>query len=189
VIEIENTQPKSNQLNFWSALVIQEADDVRRSVMELLRKRGWLAHGVSRAKQAFDILPHIPYDLIVLDAELPDISGMDFIRVLHTSRQWRAIRLVVITNSNSLSLMNQAGECGAFLARKSRWEDDLLGFLSLHSEDSQVSNTYSPEVLPAVLSPGPLDNHFKRSKRVSSADVTRVSAWNRLARFAARLSR
>ena len=134
MIEIETKQPKSNQLNFRSALVIQEAGALRISVMELLRKRGWLAHGVSRAKQAFDILPHIPYDLIVFDAELADISGMDFIRVLHTSRKWQTIQFVVITSSNSASLANQVQDCGAFLARKTTWEDDLFEFLSTLGE-------------------------------------------------------
>lgn len=188
MIQIETTQSKSNQLNFWSALVIQEANDLRRSVMEFLRERGWLVHAVSGAEQAFNILPYIPYDLIILDAKLPDTSGMDFIRTLHTSGEWRRIRIVVITNSNSVSLMNQAGECGAFLARKLRWEDDLLGFLSPHGEDYQVSNTNFRGVLPAVLPPEPFNHHSKRSKHVSSTEVTTASAWNRLARFAARLS-
>jgi hypothetical protein len=32
--------------------------------MALLRKRGWLVHGINRAEQAFNILAHIPYDSI-----------------------------------------------------------------------------------------------------------------------------
>lgn len=44
--------------------------------MALLRERGWLVHGTSRAEKALSILAHIPCDLIVLDSELPGMCGI-----------------------------------------------------------------------------------------------------------------
>jgi hypothetical protein len=61
-------------------------------------------------------------------------SGIDFVRILHNCRRWRAIQLVVITSSQSVDFATQVAECGAFLARKSRWQDDLFSFLSGHDE-------------------------------------------------------
>ena len=116
--------------NFSFALVIEEAESLRMSIIALLRERGWLVHGISRAEEAFNILAHIPYGLIVLDSELPGLCGIDFVRILQNSREWRAIRLVVITSSKSASFASQIADCGAFLARSSRWEDDLFEFLS-----------------------------------------------------------
>jgi DNA-binding response OmpR family regulator len=116
--------------NFSFALVIEEAESLRMSIIALLRERGWLVHGISRAEEAFNILAHIPYDLIVLDSELPGLCGIDFVRILQNSREWRTIRLVVITSSKSASFASQIADCGAFLARSSRWEDDLFEFLS-----------------------------------------------------------
>jgi DNA-binding response OmpR family regulator len=106
----------------------------RGSVMAHLRDRGWLVHGTSRAEEAFSILAHIPYDLIVLDSELPGICGIDFVRILQKSREWRTIKLVVVTSSQSASFTNRVEECGAFLARRSTWEDDLSGFLTAYGE-------------------------------------------------------
>ena len=88
-----------------------------------------------RAEQAFHILAHIPYRLIVIDSELPGLCGIDFVRILHDSREWREIQLVVITSSQSVAFANQIAEYGAFMARKSRWQDDLFSFLSLHDKD------------------------------------------------------
>jgi DNA-binding response OmpR family regulator len=139
---MRSIQHRVSRSNFSAALVIEEADDLRISVTSLLRQRGWLAHGVSRAEQAFSILACIPYDLVVLDAELPGMCGMDFVRTLQHSRDWRTIRVVIITNSESASFANEVGECGAFLARKSTWEGDLFEFLSNYGEDSQLRNTY-----------------------------------------------
>jgi CheY-like chemotaxis protein len=66
---------------------------------------------------------------------MPEICGIDFVRILHNSREWRAIQLVVITSSQSAAFATQAVECGAFLARKSRWQDDLVSFLSGYDEN------------------------------------------------------
>jgi DNA-binding response OmpR family regulator len=128
--QIWNTRKYQNRLNLSFALVIEEALNFRNSVMALLREHGWLVHGTSRAEEAFSILAHIPYDLIVLDSELPGISGIDFVRILQNSREWRTIRVVVITSPDSPSFACQVAECGAFLARRSRWEDDLFEFLA-----------------------------------------------------------
>jgi DNA-binding NtrC family response regulator len=120
-------------LNFRYALVIQEIDSVRTSIANVLRAQGWLVHGIRRAEQAFDILAHIPYNLVIIESELPRIGGIDFVRILHNSREWRTIRLVIITSSQSIDFATQAAEYGAFLARKSRWKTDLLSFLSSYA--------------------------------------------------------
>ena len=55
------------------------------------------------AEEAFKILAHIPYNLIVLDSELPGLCGIDFVRILQNSREWRTIRVAVITSPDSPS--------------------------------------------------------------------------------------
>jgi len=126
-------------LNFRYALVIEEMDSVRTSIVNVLRARGWLVHGIPRAEQAFHILAHIPYNLVVIDSELPGIGGIDFVRILHNSK-WRTIQLVIIASSRSVDFATQAAEYGAFLARKSMWKDDLFSFLSGYDED-RTENT------------------------------------------------
>jgi CheY-like chemotaxis protein len=122
-------------LNFRYALVIEEIESFRASIVNALRAQGWLVHGIPRAEQAFDILARIPYNLVVIDSELPGIGGIDFVRILHNSRERRTIRLVIIASSQSVDFATQAAEYGAFLARKSRWKSDLLSFLSGYDED------------------------------------------------------
>jgi CheY-like chemotaxis protein len=136
-----NTQRQPSRLNF--ALVIGEANRFRQSVIALLRGHGWLVHGVGRAEQALSILVHIPYNLIVLDSELPGMSAPDFVRMLRHSRERQTIQLVVINNSESANWENQIAESDAFLARRSKWQDDLFGFLVAHGDDFRMSNACS----------------------------------------------
>lgn len=134
--EIWNSRPESNGLNF--ALVIETAGNLRNSIIALLRGRGWLVHGVSRAEQAFSILHHIPYSLIVLDSELPGICPTDFVRILRTCRS-QTIRLVVINGPESPVFEEQIKDGDAFLVRRSMWEDDLFGFLVAYQGDTPAS--------------------------------------------------
>ena len=122
-------------LNFRCALVIEQTDSLRMSLVQALKAKGWFVHGIRRPEQAFHILAHIPYRLVVIGSELPGIGGIDFVRILRNSREWRTIPAVVITSSQSVDFATQAAECDAFLARKSTWKDDLFSFLSGYDED------------------------------------------------------
>jgi len=83
---------------------------------------------------------------VVIDSELPGIGGIDFVRILHNSREWRTIRLVIIASSQSADFATQAAEYGAFLARRSRWKDDLFSFLSGYDEEP-LKNTFCDQIV------------------------------------------
>ena len=127
---IWNTETDQNRIDFSFALVVEEVANFRNSIMALLRERGWLVHGTNCAEEALRLLAHIPYSLIVVDSELPGMGGIDFGRMLQNSKEWRAIRVVVISSSSSPSLQSQVGECGVYQASKSSWESDLFEFLA-----------------------------------------------------------
>jgi len=133
-----------HQTRLKFALVVDEADSLRTSVITRLREHGWLVHAVSKAEHAFGLLAHIPYSLIVLDSELPGVSPTEFVRIMRHANPWQTIQLVVINSSNSANLASQLKEAGAFLARRSRWEDDLNVFLIADERDSRLPANYSP---------------------------------------------
>ena len=140
---MHNSEHQLKRVNFRCGLVIVEADALRDFIVQLLRKQGWLVHGIRRAEQALNILAHIPYELIIIDSELPGTCERDFMRTLYDAREWRTIKLVVITSSQSSGFAARVAERGAFLARNARWEDDLCGFLSAYDEDRKKTNAHS----------------------------------------------
>jgi len=138
-IQTGNTRHRSNQLKF--ALVIEEAGDLRDSLLALLRGYGWLVHAVGRAETAFSILAHIPYNVIVLDSELPGMCATDFVRILRDSKEWQDVRLVVINNSKSANFERHLADADAFLVRRSMWKDDLFEFLLAYGGEFPMSTT------------------------------------------------
>jgi DNA-binding response OmpR family regulator len=111
-----------------------EEYDLRIFITQVLRKRGWLVHGIRQREQALSLLAHIPYELVIIDCEVREMSGIDYMRRLRNARKWLTIKLVFITNSQNIGFVGDVVERGVFLARKSRWEDDLCEYLSACDE-------------------------------------------------------
>jgi DNA-binding response OmpR family regulator len=129
------------RLNLRIALVIEPADALRSSALRFLRRRGWIVHGVRRAELAFPILPHIPYNLIVISSELPGMTAVEFVRILKGSRELQTIALAVITEASSRALNAKLIEFGVFLAKKPRWKDDLSRFLVAFDDPANCKPT------------------------------------------------
>jgi len=127
-----NSQNQLRRLNFRCALVIVEEYDLRSFIIQLLRKRGWLVHGIRQREQALSLLAHIPYELVIMDCEVSEMTRIDYMRRMQNAGKWLTIKLVFITSSQSTGFAGDLPERGVFLARKSRWEDDLCGYLSAY---------------------------------------------------------
>jgi CheY-like chemotaxis protein len=141
LLVMESSEPSANGLKF--ALVIEETEKLRNPIVAFLRERGWLVHGISRAEQAFSILTQIPYNLIVLDSELPGMCTEDVVRIIRSASEWQAVRIVVISESKLTNSVIELTALGAFLVRRSRWEENLTELLSTDSEHSAAGSIYS----------------------------------------------
>ena len=104
--------------DFRTALVIVDNWNRRDSVVESLEHESWIVHGIRRAEQALPVLAHIPYELIIIDCELPGFGGKDFGRLMHSAREWRAIHLVVLTSCTSAPLATELAHLGALPSQK-----------------------------------------------------------------------
>ena len=124
-----------DRLDFRSALVIEESTVLRSSIVQLLKRRGWIAHGIRVAGQAFPLLKCIPYHLIVIDGNASSVAAVNFARTLHKSEDWNKIPLVIITDSPNESLASNLKEVGVHSAKRATWLSDLtkiLGDLETH---------------------------------------------------------
>jgi len=119
-----------DRLDFRSAIVIEESAALRGSIIKLLKKRGWIAHGVRLAGQAFPLLKCIPYHLIVIDGEASNIAAINFVRTLNTSKEWNKIPLVIVTDLPTESLASNLKGAGVHSARRSTRVSDLTTILT-----------------------------------------------------------
>ena len=85
-------------------LVVDDDEDVREAVADLLRDEGFIVDTAENGRVALELLRTRLAALIFLDLEMPEIDGDAFIRIAKDDQRLAAIPIVVITASRTHSL-------------------------------------------------------------------------------------
>jgi CheY-like chemotaxis protein len=85
-------------------LVIDDDDDIRDAVQEVLRSEGYEAHGAANGKLARQILEDSdePPDLILLDLMMPVMDGWDFLFWLDENERLRKTPVAIMSAHPSI---------------------------------------------------------------------------------------
>lgn len=67
-------------------MVVDDADDVAEAIIDRLASLGHVCDRVATLSDARHLLGIEPYDLVILDINLPDGNGLDFLRSLRAAR-------------------------------------------------------------------------------------------------------
>jgi two-component system phosphate regulon response regulator PhoB len=94
-------------------LVVDDDDDVQQVVRAVLEAKGFVAQSVASAEEAFDVVRSACVKLIILDWDLPGMSGLDFCRRVRQDAKLRDMPVLVLTAHPSQSAILQAFEAGA----------------------------------------------------------------------------
>ncbi|CAN5653623.1 sigma-54 dependent transcriptional regulator [soil metagenome] len=87
----------SAQLATRSVLIVEDESTLRDSCSSVLRNEGYEVTAVGRGDEARDLLQRISYDIVLLDLNMPHVSGMELLQIcLKTSPD----TLVVIMTGN-----------------------------------------------------------------------------------------
>jgi CheY-like chemotaxis protein len=80
-------------------LVVEDDDDIRASITEILALNGFLASGAENGKAALDKLERsqAPPALILLDLNMPVMDGLTFLRRLKEISRLRQIPILLMT--------------------------------------------------------------------------------------------
>lgn len=96
------------------ALVIDDSRGARRLVTRCLLKLGFEVHDEPLATTA---LKHLDegheYDIALVDVNMPEMNGIEFVRVVRQSVKWDQMFLFMVTSDASERRMMEAMEAGA----------------------------------------------------------------------------
>jgi DNA-binding NtrC family response regulator len=93
-------------------LFVDDEEAIRSLILTVLEGDGHTAHGVGTAAEAVQALSGTPYDLVVIDKNLPDGSGIDLLRDL--KRKHPETEFMILTGYPSLESAIEALRAGAF---------------------------------------------------------------------------
>lgn len=67
-------------------LVVDDEPVVRDLTVEILRRSGHAPRGVASAQLALDLLEHEPFDLVVTDVVMPEMTGVELLDAVRELR-------------------------------------------------------------------------------------------------------
>ena len=67
-------------------LVVDDESIVRELTVELLRRSGYAPHGVPSARHALELLEQEPFDLLLSDVVMPEMTGVELLYELRARK-------------------------------------------------------------------------------------------------------
>lgn len=94
-----------------SILVIEDDDDSRDMLVELIRSLGHQSTGVASASELFGAMP-APWSVALIDLDLPEVNGCEIARRLRENPSNRDKRLIALTGHSDEASRKAATQAG-----------------------------------------------------------------------------
>jgi CheY-like chemotaxis protein len=89
-------------------LVVDDNQDIRDAVVELLQIEGYLVRGARDGSDALEVLAQETPDLIVLDMNMPRMDGREFLERQRQDRRCAGVRVIIMSANGEPSDLSPA---------------------------------------------------------------------------------
>ncbi|MGH9680872.1 MAG: response regulator, partial [Candidatus Acidiferrales bacterium] len=106
-------------------LLVVGNSESRKDWQDLLAEQGYKIVGIGTGERVFDLCLHLRPDLVLIEAALPDVSGLEVCRRLKEDPQNRLTPVILINTLSDDPTVAQARKAGVddfWGPRPSRWE-------------------------------------------------------------------
>ncbi|HEX3357606.1 MAG TPA: response regulator [Tepidisphaeraceae bacterium] len=87
-------------------LVVEDERRLRAVLLDMIPELGFDASGASSAEEAMSIMAENPHEILLLDLQLPGMSGMDFFEQVR--QRWPGTQVVILTAFGDLEAARRA---------------------------------------------------------------------------------
>jgi DNA-binding NtrC family response regulator len=116
----------------------------------LLQSGKYHVHTLQESTRAFDLLEKEPFDVLLLDMDMPHVSGLDILRYIRENRV--PIVTIVLTGVEDIDLAINAMKLGSFdYMLKPIDEQKLLDALAAAAANSEISNKEAEAAEPLTI--------------------------------------
>ncbi len=96
-----------------SLLVVEDDDKIGEVLSLRLRQRGYIVTLVDNGKQALDLVGKVHFDLVLLDIKMPEISGLEVLKVLRRKHSSTNLPIIMVSGTSSSQEIVDALDLGA----------------------------------------------------------------------------
>jgi PAS domain S-box-containing protein len=104
----------NNQLHFSAKILIIDDNETNCDLLSRqLERQGYTVAVGTSGKKALQILQAMPYDLILLDIIMPEMSGLEMLAQLKSNPSWQNIPVIMISALDEIDSVVRCIEMGA----------------------------------------------------------------------------
>lgn len=105
-------------------LLVDDSATLRAHHLDLLKELDADIHSASNGRQALSMVLSTPYDLVITDVKMPEMSGIELCRALQNTRETRDIPIIIVSTFDSAADVEAGFEAGAsaYLSKKDTGE-------------------------------------------------------------------
>ena len=98
-------------------LVVDDEEDLRQAIVEILTVDGFDVHGVASAEEAQEMLSQTAYDVLITDNNLPGKQGVELLEETLT-RYPETVGIVITASSSGLTRLAVGGVVSPAIASR-----------------------------------------------------------------------
>ncbi len=96
------------------ALIVDDSRAVRSMIGRSLTQLGFEIFDAGNGREALQQLERLgPVDVAVVDWNMPEMSGYEFVRAVRALATYNAMRIIMVTSESEISRVTDALEAGA----------------------------------------------------------------------------
>ena len=80
-----------------SILIVDDDSDARETVTKYLTKAGFVTRSAPNGREALIAIATSVPDVIILDAMMPEMSGMEFLQIIRSYLRWSTVPVILLT--------------------------------------------------------------------------------------------
>jgi len=94
------------------ALVVEDSDINQQIVKGLLQEKGCSCTSAINGKDAIDLLREEPFDVVLMDCEMPIINGYDTAKIIRKNKGFHSLPIIAVTASSMMQDIKNVRSAG-----------------------------------------------------------------------------
>jgi len=132
-----------------TVVVVEDNPDLRNEIISILEKASDIQclYAVDTGEEALELIPKTPPDIVLMDIQLPGITGVDCIAAL--KKKQPSLEIIVLTVHDDAETIFQALRAGAngFLRKSNRSSDLLKAIRDIYNGASPLSGSVARKII------------------------------------------
>ena len=95
------------------AIVIDDSKSMRTILTKILQGVGFLVEEAASGLEALETIQTEKVDLALVDWNMPDMDGREFIRKVRKDKTYKDMRMIMVTTETAITKVEEALEAGA----------------------------------------------------------------------------